>query len=207
MATINTTYIKTHILSQYDNGNDMVRLSKRKFEYNNDQLFDYCGNTVTDPNNDVIVLNGKLNWRCYACPDDDTSIFVVDNGTDVLYHGELSAAIPLSAFNVTIHCDNSGCLLSTDEYDSSSYISLFLTLNVDLDSSGIYGDDIRPEHVAGLNHIKTVNVENIDAPMENFIWVYFDKTLVHDDLISLASEYHNYLKSVGFKKVSIVNVN
>ncbi len=194
MTKIDTAYIKKYILSQYENGNKMKRITKRKFTYDNDE--------VTDTNLDgKVVLNGKLNWRCYGY-DDDEPIFVIDDGTQVLYHGD-SASIPLKEFTVSIISGEKNILNSDyDEY----YICFIIGLTINLEECGIYPDDLRDYHVAGMNHLKFEHVSYIDVPMESTINLYFNRDEKMENLSKYADYVYGKLYSYGFKNVDIIEI-
>lgn len=201
MPAINTQYIKDNILPLYPDSTNMKRVSKRKFIYNNDQLFDEDFQPVTDSNGKIIELNGKLNWRCYNTTDGDEPIFVIDDGNNVLYHGELSG-IPLSCFEINVELnEDDGSMVHADD---GHYMFLFFVLTIDLEFAGIYNDDIRESHIAGLNHLLTATVTQLDNAMENVILAIFDENINDEKLPDMSNYYFNLLKQCGLKSVDTV---
>lgn len=167
---INTKFIKDNVLTQYQP--NLKRVSKRKFTYQNE-----CVGVSTGIDQQTFygksVLNGSLNWRCYS-DYEDTFIYVIDDGSTIIHHGH-EASLPLSLFDIIIEGNNSGYI---HEDNGKIFIRLFFNVNIEnLDVSGIYEDDIRSEHIAGLNYLLSPEVSQIDNVQENYFEIYFNNSV------------------------------
>ena len=137
---INTHYIKENVLPN----KGYKRVTKRKFEYNN-------AVHQTLWTGEPTILDGALNWRKYTNEDQCDDYYVIDDGTNIVYHGD-NPFLPMSCFEWGLEIEDE------DEY------MLWVSYKEGNNNLGDYEDNLRDESVAGFGHLlqeSGIEAENI----------------------------------------------
>lgn len=160
---------------------DWKRATKRKFEYNNV--------IIRDHNDNLITLNGKLNWRGYYS-DETEPTFVIDDGENILFMGSERPLLPPSCFSFGLYFY---------PYCDTFFFSTRLLVDIAEDME-VYPDNIYDDCVAGVQEHQTLRMNTVQ---ENDFEIY---EIVNDDTIRKfdnTPENYNFLKSelekMGFR--------
>lgn len=186
---ITAQFIENNILTQYGNKNNFKHASKRTYIYNNENILVPDTFKSKTLNSNVIILNGELNWNCYYDINGyaEDCVFVIDDGTTILYHGH-EAALPFSIFDITLHK-----FPNNKYYDIYHYgyaVALFIVPNPtvnDLPDVGIYDDSIERDHLAGWNKLTTNYITSITNAEDesSYVVVEFDNNVVNSSNVDV----------------------
>lgn len=137
MSKINTKIIKKNIESSFGKS-DWKRLTKRTFHYNNAY--------VLNKDKSIMLLNNKLNWRCYRSSDSEP-IFVIDDGETILYMDSERSQLPANCYDVGLQYNERIKSFVFFVQLKPEFIDAF-DENIE-----IYEDEIREYDIAGLEAI------------------------------------------------------